>query len=106
MNTLIFYLLIRIMESKDILDKLKKIRASKGVSQAEIASKLGVEQSMYSKLENGKQQMSLDRLFEIMNILNINIADLVVLDYSKNEDMLKDIQEVRAKLDDIEKNLL
>ena len=39
---------------------LKELRLSKKLTQEELASKLGITQTMYSKIENGDRQKDMD----------------------------------------------
>ena len=40
--------------NKEITDKIKKLRTTKGFSQSEMARRLNMERSTYQKLENGE----------------------------------------------------
>jgi transcriptional regulator with XRE-family HTH domain len=52
-------------------------RLKKGWSQEHMACMMGISQAAYSKIESGHTTMSLPRLYEIANLLEINIADLL-----------------------------
>lgn len=54
-----------------VLDNIRHLRRGKEYSQQYIAFRLGISQNAYSKLEGGKTVLTLERLFEISNILNI-----------------------------------
>jgi transcriptional regulator with XRE-family HTH domain len=43
-------------------DNIKKLRKEKGLQQKQIAIELGIDQSNYNKIENGKREPSLDLL--------------------------------------------
>lgn len=59
------------------LDKLKELRQSKGITQEEMASKLGYKgKSGYCQLENGTVRMPLTQAKKIAEILNINMEEL------------------------------
>ncbi len=63
------------MKKEDFLEVIKSKREVLKYSQAEIAAKLGIQQSQYGKLENGKSEMTLEKFVEICNILNLKISD-------------------------------
>lgn len=58
-------------------DNLKKIRESKGLTQKEVADKLGIFVQSYSRYENTDQEPKLNRVVEIANILNVSLDELV-----------------------------
>ena len=59
------------------LDKIKILRQSKFYSQQYMADKLNMSQKAYSSLENGKTQMSVNRLLEIIKFLDVNLLDIM-----------------------------
>jgi len=65
----------------DLNDKIRlkvmKLREEKGMSQAELASKLGISRSHMNKLENGHLQMSLVYLKQISEVLNVPISEFL-----------------------------
>ena len=56
---------------------LKKHRKIKGYSQLYVASKLNVSQNAYSKLEMGVSRMTINNLFQIADIFDLNVNDLL-----------------------------
>jgi len=54
-------------------DKIKKIRIEKGMNQKDFSTLLGVKQSYYSELENGKREVTTKILSELKSKLNISI---------------------------------
>lgn len=59
-----------------ILKKIYKIRLEKNFSQHYMASQLNISQSYYNKIENGKKELTLQRILDIVKTLNIPITDL------------------------------
>ncbi|WKW46572.1 helix-turn-helix transcriptional regulator [Myroides sp. JBRI-B21084] len=55
--------------------KLKKLRKQKKITQSDIAEKIGLSTRAYSKIENGETQLTVDRLTEILDILETSIID-------------------------------
>lgn len=57
--------------------KLKEIREKKGMSQDELAEKLGVSRTMIIHYEKGRNTPSLERTIQLANILGCRLDDLV-----------------------------
>lgn len=51
------------------MDKLKLMRKEAGLTQLKMAEELGISESQYCLLENGKRRMSLDTALKISAIL-------------------------------------
>lgn len=60
-----------------INEKIKWIRERSGLSQEDMAEKLGLATSTYSKMEQGRINISLQRLEKIASILGMNTVDLL-----------------------------
>ena len=58
---------------KDIAKQIKKIRTSLGYTQQDIAKQLGVVQQYISKIESGKENISIDTLVRLSSIYNKKI---------------------------------
>ena len=52
-------------------------RQIKGIEQADMAAKLGLTPSSYSRLEAGHTALTVDMMFRMASILNINIPQLM-----------------------------
>lgn len=57
--------------------KVKIERIKKDFTQENLAEILGVSQNYVAKIEIGKQNMSLVKIMELANALEVNIEDLV-----------------------------
>lgn len=55
---------------------IRKIREIKGFSQDYVATKLGVSQNNYSKIERGEIQLKKERLEEIAKVLEVKTEDI------------------------------
>lgn len=51
---------------------LKGIREEKGLSQQEVADKLGINRTSLSKIENGKQVLSSIQLFQLSRLYEVD----------------------------------
>jgi transcriptional regulator with XRE-family HTH domain len=70
---------------KNTLDKktlavssnIRKIREFRNYTQDYLAAKLGISQNAYSKIELGYSKLTLDRLFKISALLDVEAANLI-----------------------------
>lgn len=56
---------------------IKDIRARKGLTQAEVASALGVSSVVYSRYETGSRQPSIDMLIQMADIFGVTVDYLL-----------------------------
>ena len=63
-------------------EKIRKIRESKNYTQEFMAESLGITQRAYSSIENGKTQLTIERLFEIAKILETSVIEILNLEGS------------------------
>lgn len=61
--------------------KLKQLRELKNLTQEHIATQLGLTTRAYSKIESGETQLTINRLNEISNILNIDPMEVLGFDH-------------------------
>ena len=59
-----------------IISNIKFIRNQKAYSQDYLAAKLRITQNAYSKLELGKTQLSISKLYKIADILEVDVRRL------------------------------
>jgi transcriptional regulator with XRE-family HTH domain len=60
------------------MDKIKQIRKSRGLTQAEAAAAIGLDLSNYNKLENGKTKLTLSRMRELAEMFRVEPEDLII----------------------------
>jgi transcriptional regulator with XRE-family HTH domain len=83
---------------------IRKSRQFKGISQEEIADRLNLSQSQYSRMESAGTGLDMDRLKQIADILQIDVAGLLpVLEqniegFESLYDKLKTLEEERHLL--------
>lgn len=63
------------MNSKKLGDKIRRLRAMKGYSQANIAEDLGITPGAYAKIERGEIDPNTSRLYEIAKSLDVPITE-------------------------------
>ena len=71
------YEIILHMSRIEILGQnIKKYRKIQGLTQTALAVKLGVSYEFICKVERGKEYISLRKLFELTDILNVDFCNL------------------------------
>lgn len=84
--------------AKQIGKMLRERRESLGLSQADIATRIGTSQQNYQKFETGKTLIGLEYLLVLPQILGCRITDLlpdeVVTDYDRRRAADPRLQEV------------
>ncbi len=53
--------------------RIKELRTEKEWTGIKMATIIGVDQSYYSKIEKGKHEIKLEKLYEIANIFNVSL---------------------------------
>jgi transcriptional regulator with XRE-family HTH domain len=54
--------------------KIRQIRKSRHLTQAELAGRIGVTQSDLSRMENGEYKVGLDTLFKILQVFELSMS--------------------------------
>ena len=88
--------------------KIKRLRTSKGFSQAELAVKLKITQASFARLESGKIKMTVKRMEQLGEILDVHPSyflndkeeDPVSFDRQITNEYLKTLVETNKKLRD------
>jgi len=55
--------------------RLRELRTERGLTQAELARQIGIQQSDLSRMEKGEYRVSLDNLFKILGVFDLDLAD-------------------------------
>jgi transcriptional regulator with XRE-family HTH domain len=58
-------------------ERIKRLRESKNYTQDYLASKIGMSQNAYSKMETGGSKITVERLEKIAEVLDIPIDELL-----------------------------
>lgn len=67
-------------KTKELISNIRKIREYRNYTQDYLASKLSISQNAYSKIELGYSNITLNRLFEITQILEVDLIDFICSD--------------------------
>lgn len=68
---------------KEITENIKKFRELKNYTREVMADKLEMSVSGYSKLERGDVELTVNKLFKIAEILDVNVSQILNFDASQ-----------------------
>ena len=97
---------------KNIQANISKYRKKSGLSQAELAQKIGVKNSTVSSWERGANAPDIETLFSICKLFNVTVADMFGCDTVDYNDKLtvhgfeKDLVISYRKADDLDKTIV
>ena len=57
------------------MGRLRQLRKDRALTQAELARQIGIQQSDLSRMEKGEYRVSLDNLFKILGVFELDLAD-------------------------------
>jgi len=69
------------LKPKVVAGNIRKVREFRNYTQDYLAAKLSISQNAYSKIELGYSKITLDRLFQIAIILEIEVMQLICVDH-------------------------
>jgi transcriptional regulator with XRE-family HTH domain len=55
--------------------RLRELRKERGLTQAKLARQIGIQQSDLSRMEKGEYRVSLDNLFKILGVFDLDLSD-------------------------------
>lgn len=55
--------------------RIRQLRKSRHLTQADLASRIGIAQSDLSRMENGEYKVGLDALFRILQVFELSMGD-------------------------------
>lgn len=62
---------------QELGDKLRKLRRKAGMTQAEVASRSGINVNYYARIERGEENPSYEKIQSIMKALGVKTLDLL-----------------------------
>ena len=71
------------LEMRAVAANIRKVREYRNYTQDYLAAKLEISQNAYSKIELGYSKITLDRLFHIALILEVEVMELLQFDPEK-----------------------
>jgi transcriptional regulator with XRE-family HTH domain len=63
---------------KHYIENIKYLRKLKRISQEDMAKGLGFAQSNYNKIEKGTAELTVDRLYQIADVLGVSVFQILV----------------------------
>jgi transcriptional regulator with XRE-family HTH domain len=55
--------------------RLRRLRKERDLTQAELARQIGIQQSDLSRMEKGEYRVSLDNLFKILGVFDLQVSE-------------------------------
>ncbi len=74
--------------------KIRQLRKERKLTQTDLASRIGIQQSDLSRMEKGEYRVSLDTLFKILAVFNVSISEFFD-DVNKESLTPRDVQLMR-----------
>ena len=74
--------------------RIRQLRKDRSLTQAELAAKIGIQQSDLCRMETGEYKVSLETLFKILRIFEMNVAEF--FDVTASGDLSADEMEFLA----------
>ena len=68
---------------KEAVENIKKFRELKSLTRDEVAERLDMSVSGYSKLERGEVDITLSKLYRIADILEVSVSQILNFDASQ-----------------------
>jgi len=68
---------IRLNQQKKLLVLLRGIRVEAGLTQSELASRLGTDQTFISKYESGERRLDILELREVCQVIDIDFVAFI-----------------------------
>jgi len=73
---------------KAIANKIRDTRIFRNYTQYYLAAKLKISQNAYSKIELGRTKVSVEKLLNIADVLDVNACDLINPETGKKTEAL------------------
>lgn len=82
--------------------RIRALRKDRALTQADLAGRIGIQQSDLCRMENGEYKVSLETLFRILSIFEMNIADffqedLASLSKERDHELMRQYQRLSPR---------
>ncbi|KQR71978.1 helix-turn-helix domain-containing protein [Pedobacter sp. Leaf176] len=84
------------LKMKHIAGNIRKIREYRDYTQDYLAAKLKISQNAYSKIELGYSKLTLERLFQIASVIDVDVTQLLTLEHKEIIKNLSETEELVA----------
>lgn len=71
----------------EVLERISKLRQKRHLSQEKISEDLHISQAAYTKLERGETKLTVERLYQIAEVLKTEISELLGIESKYNQDI-------------------
>lgn len=88
----------------DIPNAIVSIRESKNIKQVEMAQKLGIEQSNYSRFEKRGNKLTIEQLMSIAEALGVTVTDILTWgeEQPREEELRKQVADLRERNEELQ----
>lgn len=83
------------LKMKHIAGNIRKIREYRDYTQDYLAAKLKISQNAYSKIELGYSKLTLERLFQIASVIDVDVTQLLTLEH---KEIIKNLSETEESV--------
>lgn len=86
---------------KDYVKVIKTLRTEKGISQSEIASRIGISRPSYIAVEQGKRELTLGEFEKLSNVLGVTLEEIEsgqIPNYQKYKEMTLSFLRLEAQI--------
>jgi len=84
------------LKMKNVAGNIRKIREYRDYTQDYLAAKLKISQNAYSKIELGYSKLTLERLFQIASIIDVDVTHLLTLEH---KELIKNLSETEEAVE-------
>ena len=75
--------------NKELGKRIRQLRRAKDMTQLELGKAMGISHAAISDMERGKTKITFEALFEITNILNTTISEILYITEIENIELRK-----------------
>ncbi len=97
---------IAIISATELQKRMAEIviqrRKAKGLTQGDMSSRFGISQTAYAKIESGKTDINLSKMFTFCEVLQITLAELLGLDQVISTAAHEEISELKGRIIQLE----
>jgi transcriptional regulator with XRE-family HTH domain len=61
---------------KQLAERIKRLRVEKGMTQLDVASKMGIDDSSYRKIESGRTNPTARTIYKLAIALDVSVVQL------------------------------
>lgn len=90
---------------RDMRFRLQKYRVDRGLTQAQVAERLGISQGLYNQLESGKRRMNETYLSQLAEIYDVS-PTLLIIDPDREDPLYHELDEAFRRLSRSERKIL